>query len=60
MGVRVGLLLCVLVSGVAGRFVVEQGGLRIRFPVDAKNKYPNGFNVSLANFGAPKYGGQVV
>lgn len=67
------------------RFVVEQGGLKVRshthishsasgsytdsnqplilqisFPPEAKSKYPGGFDMALANFGAPIYGGALM
>ena len=42
------------------RFVIEQGGLQIRLPAEAKKAHPNGFDMSLANFGAPKYGGDLL
>ncbi|KAL4443975.1 hypothetical protein ABPG75_011712 [Micractinium tetrahymenae] len=42
---------------VAARFVIEEGGLRVVLPDDAKKQYPQGFDMALANFGAPRYGG---
>lgn len=45
------LLVLLLASTVHGRFVVEQGGIKIKFPVSARQKYPKGFDTSLANFG---------
>ena len=47
-------------SCVDARFIVEKGAIQIRFPDAAKRAYPNGFDTSLANFGSPKYGGEVV
>ncbi len=40
-------------------FVVEHGGLQIRFPDDARQAHSSGFDMYLANFGAPKYGGEL-
>lgn len=34
-----------------------QGGLKIKFPTSAASKYPDGFDMSLGNFGSPLYGG---
>lgn len=34
--------------------------LQITFPPDAKSKYPGGFDMALANFGSPKYGGALM
>lgn len=51
--------LCLL-SCVDARFIVEKGAIQIRFPDAAKRSFPNGFDTSLANFGSPKYGGEVV
>jgi len=54
-------LCCLLLSWtVQARFIVESGGLKIKFPDAAKSKYPDGFDTSLANFGSPKYGGSIV
>jgi hypothetical protein len=54
-------LCCLLLSWTAqARFIVEQGGLQIKFPDAAKSEFPNGFDTSLANFGSPKYGGSIV
>ncbi|PRW50883.1 vacuolar-sorting receptor 3-like [Chlorella sorokiniana] len=38
-------------------FVIEKGGLKVVLPQEAKEKYPGGFDVALANFGSPRYGG---
>ena len=40
-------------------FVVEHGGLQIRFPENARQEHSSGFDMYLANFGAPKYGGEL-
>ena len=40
-------------------FVVEHGGLQIRFPESARQEHNNGFDMYLANFGAPRYGGEL-
>lgn len=52
-------LLAVLLAcgGVGARFVIEEGGLKVVLPPEAKSQYPKGFDVALANFGAPRYGG---
>lgn len=42
------------------RFVVEQSALKIKFPTSGRQANPNGFDMSLANFGAPQYGGSLV
>ncbi len=53
--------LAVLFCGIAhARFVIEQGGLKISFPKAAAKAHPKGFDMSLANFGAPKYGGSLM
>ena len=41
-----------------GRFIVEKGGVRINLPSAARSKGP--FAMSLANFGAPLYGGSLM
>lgn len=48
-------------------FFVSRGSLKhyinllqITFPPEAKAKYPGGFDMALANFGAPKYGGALM
>jgi hypothetical protein len=46
------VLLVVLAATVHSRFIVEQGGIKVKFPVSARQKYPKGFDTSLANFGA--------
>jgi hypothetical protein len=56
----VALSLAALCSTVDSRFVVEQGGIKVKFPASARSKYPKGFDTSLANFGSPKYGGSIV
>ncbi len=60
------LSLC-LVSGILfytltaqARFVVEQSALKIKFPTSGRQAHPDGFDMSLANFGAPQYGGSLV
>lgn len=45
------VLLALLASTAYSRFVVEQGGIKVKFPVSARQKYPKGFDTSLANFG---------
>ena len=45
------VLLVVLATTVHSRFIVEQGGIKVKFPVSARQKYPKGFDTSLANFG---------
>ena len=47
-------------SPARARFVIEQGGLKIKLPATAAAKHRSGFSVSLANFGSPKYGGELV
>ena len=42
------------------RFVVEKSALKIKFPTSGRQAHPNGFDMSLANFGAPQYGGSLV
>ena len=42
------------------RFVIEQSALKIKFPATGRQAHPNGFDMSLANFGAPQYGGSLV
>ena len=42
------------------RFVVEQSALKIKFPTSGRQAHPDGFDMSLANFGAPQYGGSLV
>lgn len=34
--------------------------VQITFPSTAKSKYPKGFDMALANFGAPRYGGKLM
>lgn len=53
-------LLAILCSLAQARFVIEQGGLKVTFPKSAAKAHPNGFDMSLANFGAPKYGGSLM
>lgn len=53
-------LALLLSSIVQARFVIEQGGLKISFPQTAAKAHPKGFDMSLANFGAPKYGGSLM
>lgn len=45
------LSLLALCSTVDSRFVVEQGGIKVKFPASARSNYPKGFDTSLANFG---------
>ena len=40
------------------RFIVEKGGVRINLPASARSKGP--LAMSLANFGAPLYGGSLM
>ena len=49
-----------LACAVRSRFVIEQGGLKIKLPASAAAQHRQGFPVSLANFGSPKYGGELV
>ena len=42
------------------RFVIEKSALKIKFPTSGRQAHPNGFDMSLANFGAPQYGGSLV
>lgn len=44
---------------VVGTFIIEQGGLKIALPSDKAREYRDGFDMSLANFGSPKYGGEL-
>jgi hypothetical protein len=44
-------------SGVNAIFNIEKGGLRIKFPASAASEHPDGFDMSLGNFGTPLYGG---
>lgn len=55
-------VLCLLqnLQQAAARFVIEQGGLKIKFPIGARDQHREGFDMSLANFGAPEYGGELV
>ena len=46
-----GLCVLQLSHSVQSRFVVEQGGIKVKFPASARSKYPKGFDTSLANFG---------
>lgn len=48
---------CLLAQFADSRFVIETGGLKITFPQAAAKAHPKGFDMSLANFGSPKYGG---
>jgi hypothetical protein len=41
----------------AARFVVEKAGLRVTWPSGA---HPRPISMSLANFGTPLYGGQLM
>ncbi|KAK9804195.1 hypothetical protein WJX72_000406 [[Myrmecia] bisecta] len=52
-------LICV-VAQCQSRFIIEKGGLKIKFPMSARDQHPGGFDVALANFGAPKYGGELL
>ena len=52
------VLLCSLCA--KARFVVEQSALKIKFPTSGREAHPDGFDMSLANFGAPQYGGSLV
>jgi hypothetical protein len=60
---RLRWMLAVCLAGAVcseARFVIEQGGLKITFPTAAAKAHPKGFDMSLANFGAPKYGGSLM
>lgn len=56
------LLLIIALAAACGvasaRFIVEKGGVRINLPASARSKGP--FAMSLANFGAPLYGGSLM
>lgn len=52
------LALALAASPAASRFIVEKGGVRINLPASARSKGP--FAMSLANFGAPLYGGSLM
>ena len=54
------LAACFLGHLAESRFVIEQGGLKITFPKTAAKAHPKGFDMSLANFGSPKYGGSLM
>jgi hypothetical protein len=54
------LAACLVGHLVESRFVIEQGGLKITFPKAAAKAHPKGFDMSLANFGSPKYGGSLM
>ena len=54
------LAICLLGQLAESRFVIEQGGLKITFPQTAARAHPKGFDMSLANFGSPKYGGSLM
>ena len=54
------LLLASWLAHVESRFDIEVGGLKIKLPTQAAATYHEGFEIALANFGAPKYGGQLV
>ena len=54
------LVLTAVLSRVRARFDIETGGLKIKFPTEAAAAHKAGFEIALANFGAPKYGGQLV
>lgn len=56
-GVLLGCLAaCLALTGVTARFNIEEGGLKINFPPEAKQKYPKGFD--MASFGCRRSGGQ--
>ena len=46
-----------LATPASGRFVVEKAGLRVTWPSGA---HPRPISMSLANFGTPLYGGQLM
>lgn len=46
------LLALATVPRASARFNIEEGGLKVTFPPEAKKKFPNGFDMALANFGA--------
>ncbi len=60
---RAALLLTVVLA-LAGTsqalFVIEKGALKIKFPRKAAQAHRDGFDVSMANFGSPKYGGELM
>lgn len=53
------LAACLVSQQIHGLFVIEQGGLKIKYPSAARLAHLKGFDMSLANFGAPKYGGEL-
>ncbi|GMH34205.1 hypothetical protein BSKO_02039 [Bryopsis sp. KO-2023] len=48
-------LLCALVGRSRAEFLVEKGGLKVQFPSENRATY----DMALANFGQPKYGGRL-
>ena len=56
----IALALLLYTSFAQARFVVEQSALKIKFPTSGRQAHPDGFDMSLANFGAPQYGGSLV
>lgn len=40
--------------------VALKQNMQITLPPDAKKRYPGGFDMALANFGSPKYGGSLI
>ncbi|KAI3427174.1 hypothetical protein D9Q98_007111 [Chlorella vulgaris] len=54
----IALVTLLLSVGWAGaHFVIEESALKVVLPPEAKTKYFKGFDMALANFGAPRYGG---
>ena len=41
------VVVVLLLPATAARFVIEEGGLKVTFPPDAKSKYPAGFDMAL-------------
>jgi len=54
------LAVLVLASSAQALFVIEKGALKIKFPRSAATAHRDGFDVSMANFGSPKYGGELM
>ena len=54
------LALLALAGSAQALFVIEKGALKIKFPRGAAQAHREGFDVSMANFGSPKYGGELM
>lgn len=54
------LVLGTVLSLVQSRFDIETGGLKIKLPTGAAAEHRGGFEIALANFGSPRYGGELV